>query len=33
MLGDNVCPIVLNILGPRPSIQIALDVSKAEIMA
>ena len=33
MLGDNVCPIVFNILGPRPSIPIALDGSKAEIMA
>ena len=33
MLGDNVCPIGFNILGPRPSIPIALDGSKAEIMA
>ena len=33
MLGDNVCPIVFNILGPRPSVPIALDGSKAEIMA
>ena len=33
MLGDNACPIVFNILGPRPSIPIALDGSKAEIMA
>ena len=33
MLGDNVCPTVFNILGSRPSIPIALDGPKAEIMA
>ena len=33
MLGDNVCSIVFNIHCPRPSIPIALDGSKAEIMS
>ena len=32
MLGYNVCPIVFNILGPRPSIPIVLIGSEAEII-